>query len=394
MEAPDGSPPEELHDTLIWLFKGHGIAAQAAGAWVTFPNHSGKIQGLIFDRKDVNPLCSTQVDIRFSPWPGCLICESFSGFADSRDERIRESLSIFAENTFHVLLRAFFGVDCGDHISVFNINNNGAPRTVIDGNICVRSTGTADMKFDWIDGFHRLLASQPMSEGTHWARLYYAQMDGHAMTLELLLDNEPWTSALAVAGSLPWPPNTGFCSYRMFVVIQGGLDIGRAVGILAQHGEAEDEQLEALLVAAGLSVIDAKRIILLAPIAFGSRILASLGIATSTVCTLDDGVTRKPLDLLESRIFKELSSIAANAQRDATFSREEFLAIAGRDASVNAVNKALHAGSNPRDLRLASFIVLWREDAPLCPTSEMASATGNQRWWRFWDRSGRTRPGS
>lgn len=110
MEPPDCSSPEELHGALMELFAGHGVPAESRGDWVTFPDYPGrKLQGLVFDRKDAHPLSSTQVDVRFSPWSGCMIVESLSGIADSREDRIRESLAVFAQNTLHVLLRVFFG---------------------------------------------------------------------------------------------------------------------------------------------------------------------------------------------------------------------------------------------------------------------------------------------
>src|SRR4051812_39433604 len=96
MEAPDCSPPEELHDALIELLLAHDIPAQAEGEWVTFSGRPGRMQGLIFHRKDVHPHCSNQVDIRFSPWPGCVICESFVGIAATREDQIREALAVFA----------------------------------------------------------------------------------------------------------------------------------------------------------------------------------------------------------------------------------------------------------------------------------------------------------
>ena len=63
----------------------------------------------------------------------------------------------------------------------------------------------------------------------------------------------------------------------MFLVMQGGVDVGKATGIIAQHPDADGECLERLLIAAGLTKLDARRVILLAPIAFGRRLLADLG---------------------------------------------------------------------------------------------------------------------
>ena len=384
MDAPDCSSPDELHATLIAIFGAHGVTAVPEGDWVTFPAHAGKLQGLIFGLKNVHPLCSTQVDIRFSPWPGCLICESFSGIADTREERIRQSLQVFSDNTLHVLLKRFFGLDCGEQTNELAITNHGVPRTITDGNILCRGTGPVETCADWIEAFHRLLATEPLPQGTHWVRLYYAQVDRRPTMLELLLDNEHWTSGLAATRSLPLPLGDGFFSIRMFLVIQGGVDVGRAIGLWARHPEADDERIKSLLVDAGQSLIDARRLALLLPIAFGKPLLESLGVAVSTVCTVDNRVSRASIDLEASDIFQESCAFARKAMREGTLSREEFFAIAGRDANLRAVNEALNSGSNPRDLRLDPMTILWHEEEPLCVTRETAQASGQQPWWRIW----------
>ena len=92
MEPPVCSLPGELHGVLLELAKAHGVVAATEGDWVVFPGYPARLRGLIYDLTDVHPMCSTQVDIRFSPWPGCLVCESFAGLAETRAGRIQNSL--------------------------------------------------------------------------------------------------------------------------------------------------------------------------------------------------------------------------------------------------------------------------------------------------------------
>jgi len=387
MESPDHISCVELHGPLIELLEGHKIAAQADGDWVTFPAYPGRIQGLLLDLQDVHPLCSTQVTIRFSPWPGCIVCESFAGIGPSRDERIAWALAVFAQNTLHVLLRVFFGTDCGGQTNEWTLTNRGVPRTVTDGHVLCRGSEEAGIKLDWVKGFQRMLAAQPLSEGTHWVRLYFAQLDRQINALELLLDNEPWSDALATARSLPWPLSSGFLTCRMFLVIQGGVDVSRAIGLIVEHPQADDEQLEKLLIATGLSVIDARRVLLLAPIAFGDVLLRGLGIVDTTVPILDDGVRRTSINLETSPIYRAACAVAANVRSQGTMSSAEFFALAGRDARVKAVNSALHAGSEPQNLKLSPMVILWKEALPLCETPKVESASGRRRWTWFWQRS-------
>ena len=105
-------------------------------------------------------------------------------------------LGIFAQNTLHVLLSTFLGLDQGEQINQWSFVNDGVTQTVTDGDLLLRGNVPANMRPDWLQGFQQLLASQPPSAGTHWVRLYYAQINAHPIELELLLDNEPWTDVL------------------------------------------------------------------------------------------------------------------------------------------------------------------------------------------------------
>jgi hypothetical protein len=64
--------------------------------------------------------------------------------------------------------------------------------------------------------------------------------------------------------------------------------------------------------------------------------------------------------------------------REGTLSREEFFAIAGRDANLRAVNEALNSGSNPRDLRIDPMTIPWNKEEPFCVTRETDQASGNK----------------
>jgi hypothetical protein len=208
-------------------------------------------------------------------------------------------------------------------------------------------------------------------------------MDRRPTMLELLLDNQEWTSGVEAARALPFPLMDGFFSARMFLVIQGGQDVGRGIGVMASHPGAEDEQLEALLIDAGCCAVDARRMIVLLPIAFGRAILERLGVAVPTVCTVDDGTSRSLVDLQASVIFQEACASGRKVFNEGTLSREEFMAIAGRDSNFRAVNEALYTGSRPEDLKLEPTI-LWSEREPLCGGGGAAPDSKNRPWWRIW----------
>ena len=240
-------------------------------------------------------------------------------------------------------------------------------------------------------GFQQLLASQSLSEGTHWVRLFYSQHNRQPSELELLLDNDPWSDALAAAGSLSFPSGDGYFSLRMFMVIQGGLDIGRGIGIIAQHPEADDEHLEAYLLAAGISSLNARRIIVLAPIAFGRKLLQRSGVEIPTVCTIDDGSSKVSVDVQTSPVYVEAARLAEEAYKSGTMAGGEFYNVAGRDACYKAFANALNAGSKPENLKFAGATISWYEKEPLCAKPEYIPvkvqsqpSAARKPWWNFW----------
>jgi hypothetical protein len=122
----------------------------------------------------------------------------------------------------------------------------------------------------------------------------------------------------------------------------------------------------------------------LLPIAFGRQLLERIGVKVPTACTVVDGASRTSVDLQSSAIFRQASALALWALNEGTITRDEFIAIAARDASFNAVNQALHNGSKPQDLWVAPLAILWSEPEPLCPPAAAEPVPRGKPWWRVW----------
>ena len=210
-------------------------------------------------------------------------------------------------------------------------------------------------------------------------------MDRRRIALELLLDNHEWAAAVPAAGKLPWPRLDGFLSLRIFLVLQGGVDVGRAVGVIAGNPEADDERLEELLIASGLDCPGRQQ----ADSAHPHRIWrpASRPARRQAVNPLPD----------RRREFTHRRSICSPAAcssgprplrklrwRKARSAATNSSPLPAAIPAFKAVNNALHAGSDPKHLKLASTIIFWREPAPLCPlTSESSLSRKRKPWWRF-----------
>ena len=366
----------ELRETLRAMLAAHGVDCEIDGEWIQVRGHDARMQGYI--RTDPANETYTQLDIYFEPWPGTLICESFGGFASTHEERIRDGLCSFAGNTLHVWLTVFLGKDCGEHVGRFEFTNNGIARVAVHGNVASR--GSADLGGNWFDQMLQVLATQPISSGTHWVRFFHGQSDGKRLGLEVLLDNYTWAEGFAAAESVNWPKGEGFASVRVFLVLQGGLDLRRAVGILAKNPQADNDTLEGLMIAAGFSATDARRAVIIVPMAFGKVLLDDL-VKFPDTCEVRGGKSSYTTEVAAIPGFLDACNLAREAKRDGTMTQEQFGSIAFRDAVTDAVNQALNAGSAPADIR-AVLSVYWDDAEPFAPSASAVAAS--KPWWKLW----------
>lgn len=303
---------------------------------------------------------STQADILFSPWPGTIIVESFGGFGETLEERVEHAVRGFAANTFHVLLAAFLGGDHGDQTDRERFTNAGIARVATHGNVACAGDPELATSTDWYAGFLELLAAHPISPGTHWIRLYYAQDGGKQLGIELLLDNERWSAAEPSLGGIDWPKGAGYFSMRMFMVVQGGADLGVAVGVMALHPRAEDDEIRHLLTRAGLTPVEARRASIIVPLAFGKELFEGIA-GYPESCEVRSGESRSTVTISGVPGFREAAAIARRARWDGSLTRGQYVSIAMRDALARAVNDALNAGQEVREAK-ASIVVLWPEE--------------------------------
>lgn len=209
------------NEALKQLFCRHHVDAKQDGEWVTFPGYQYRAAAAIV--KENNPrqnFISVQLDVRLALGDGRVLIESFMGMGTSRDEAVGDSFQNFTINSFHVLLRAFFAPS-DEQVTVEEWNIAGKQRRVALGNLGMRGTPPAPEKMpvDWFPTVESKLKAMPLTGGTHWVRIYYAQMNGKMMELEVLLDNDHWVPLKDSLKDIVWPTSTDFFSMRLFMVI-------------------------------------------------------------------------------------------------------------------------------------------------------------------------------
>jgi hypothetical protein len=151
--------------------------------------------------------------------------------------------------------------------------------------------------------------------------------------------------------------------------MQSVVHVSQAVAMMKAQSGQEDHTVIEALVASGIDSNDAEWLVALLPVAF-TRVLFKSGgpsFADTYQCMREDGSVSGEHRLSDEPIFVHALAIADTADR------ETMLAVAGRSAELNAINKALHAGSKLENLVLSPPIFL--------RASRLQSA---KPWWKFW----------
>src|SRR5262249_55783631 len=158
---------------------------------------------------------SVQLDVRFEVAPGQTVIESFAGVGQTREQALADALQNFAANSFHVILAAFLERDDAQ-VSKEEWSMGGRKRSVTVGNVGIRGKPPVQgaQLVGWFKLFEEKLKSEQLAPGTHWVRLYYAQLRGKAIACEVLLDNEMWEEMQADMAAIDWPAGQDFYSVR------------------------------------------------------------------------------------------------------------------------------------------------------------------------------------
>ncbi len=240
--APTVDQPtvSKANTKLLELFQAHGVKGTPQGKWIVFPEGNRRAQATI-SRETEHPTGWTlELDVQFEISPEQTIVESFVGLGDTRDKAITDAFTNFAANSLHVLIAAFLKTEVKptQHargttapsqekevaIEPETWTIGGQKRTVVMGSVGTRGKLPARdaNAFGWLQQFKEKLRAKSIAPGTHWVRLYYAQLKNESMGCEVLQDNSVWTELQSEMAAVKWPAADGFYSVRVFLVIKDG----------------------------------------------------------------------------------------------------------------------------------------------------------------------------
>jgi hypothetical protein len=120
-----------------------------------------------------------------------------------------------------------------------------------------------------------------------------------------------------------------------------------------------DEEIVDALAALGAPLRHAFALVDFLPIAFGRPVLAKLGVRASETGEIHEGEAARTIRLLDDPVFADAAALANDAYAHGTMPPDVFRALVLRGAEIDAVNKALSAGSQAADLVLSPPMFRW-----------------------------------
>ena len=150
--------------------------------------------------------------------------------------------------------------------------------------------------------------------------------------------------------------------------------VTRTIAVLVQNPDAGFDALREALQREGLSPAETERALEFIPLAFGRNFLGGMGMQFPDTYRRVDARGREVLrkKLVFEPLFMDASMRAPLVLMQQ--GQDAYTAVVLRSSEVRAVNQALHAGSDPKDL-VAAEPVLMADESPANPAKP---------WWKIW----------
>ncbi len=197
------------------------MPAKVIGGWIVADSGCLTAQARIVVQEKNPTLFTVQLDVEVKTPRNPNLLESTVGFGASRRAAILNAIQAFCEGSFHVIYAAFSGRMCS-HCDLENWVINGISRRVFLGPITRRAAVPTDFEKvgnDWFLSLEQPIKALRLEPGTHWLRLYHAELKGSESISEALLNNETCPEIQNCLANYQWPESDKFYSVRLFMIL-------------------------------------------------------------------------------------------------------------------------------------------------------------------------------
>jgi hypothetical protein len=218
---PETTTPSASAIALIaTLLEGHGVVPRRSEGILAFQGGWSLATEVFREEQHPNGRRSAQLDVRLQLPDGRVLIESCAGIGDDSASVVKDAVENFMRGSLHVLLHAFWLSEPDEQVDIENwiIGENGF-HAVMGGATGRGTQPSGGIPLGWFATFEDAVKSSRLSPTTHWIRVYYAQVQGQPMAVEVLFDNEPWVSVQQIIQNIEWPQTEEFYSVRFFMVL-------------------------------------------------------------------------------------------------------------------------------------------------------------------------------
>ena len=206
-------------DLLTEALEAHGIACRAEAGVVRLANSELVLAPRVFDGPANESSKLVQLDLlayssRIAPR---FVVESIAGFGSDRSAAENNAFGKFLLGSFHVLLTALADHSCDANPAEW-LRWQGVTDywRVCDGPLLTQGPQVAtDLYSAFMEQLRELFVSTVSSQ-PHWVRVYVGSFDRKIAGLDVLLDNELWPEATALARQWDWRCPEEYRSLRHF----------------------------------------------------------------------------------------------------------------------------------------------------------------------------------
>ncbi|EGK00610.1 DUF6348 family protein [Dysgonomonas gadei] len=347
----------QLNNFLAETFRRHNIECNIEKDLIIFPHQYMTAWAHIFNRSSSSMAVILQLDIHLEIGLGKTIIESCAGMGVDENTAIKDAWKNFLTNSFHTLLSAFFTKEFDHQVNNQQWVVDGRTYNVTISNVTTRGSHPDPLPLRWLEQLEETIKVQPLTEGTHWVRFYYAQSESELISGEILLDNEVWTGIEKFVRTFDFPTYKDFFSMRVFMVLKDHFDISRMAATMAWMVGEDDDAIEQQLMAEGLSLSDAEKANTFIPLAFGRVFLKGITTAkfSDEAIVTDETEKEATIKLSDEPIYTSAYQLAEKIIKEGCVNQEHFQNLFIQSAEFNAYNNALKDGAKAEDMNNARF---------------------------------------
>jgi hypothetical protein len=205
-----------------WL-RSHGetnIVQDAKGVGVA--GSATRLRSSLYgSEKQRNGGVTAETEFRVRLPDGREIVEFVAGMGDSLEAAEKDAKLNFVLSTFHVVYRGFMN-SADPHQTEETVTINGKPRVLVMGDSMTRggSTNSSPDMFPLRSRFREMLSPLPLSPGSHWMKIVYAQHESRVMMCSVTLDNREDAALTETVRKMPWPLQQDFYMAKQFIVVK------------------------------------------------------------------------------------------------------------------------------------------------------------------------------